>query len=110
MSAVRGKADMHSHTDQILTIWDGQTPEATLANRARERARPVFFPHTRADDVIYPRPALKRDVPKSPFTATGSASAHRRASHFKIPAIFFPRRRSASGGGGSFCWSYLPRR
>ena len=45
--------------------------------------RPVFFPHTRADGVIYPRPALKRDVPKSPFTPTGSASAHRRASHFK---------------------------
>jgi len=42
---------MYSHTDQILTSWDGQTPEATLANRARERARPVFFPHTRADDV-----------------------------------------------------------
>ena len=83
MSALRGKADMHSHTDQILTSWDGQTPEATLANRARERARPVFFPHTTADDVIYPRPALKRDVPKSPFTPTGSASAHRRASHFK---------------------------
>jgi hypothetical protein len=39
-------------------------------------AGPVFFPHTRADDVIYPRPALRRDVPKSPFTPTGSASAH----------------------------------
>ena len=43
----------------------------------------VFFPHMRGDDVIYPRPALRRDVPKSPFTPTGSASAHRRASHFK---------------------------
>ena len=42
----------------------------------------VFFPHMRGDDVIYPRPALRRDVPKSPFTPTGSASAHRRASHF----------------------------
>ena len=45
MSALRGKADMHSHTDQILTSWDGQTPEATLANRARERAAGFLSAH-----------------------------------------------------------------
>src|SRR5262249_22495395 len=62
-----------------------------------------------ADDVIYLRPALRRDVPKSPFTPRGSPSGHRRASHFKRPARFFCRRQSASGGGRTLSWAYFPR-
>ena len=42
-----------------------------------------FFSHMSADDVVCLRIALKRDVPKSLFRPTGSASAHRWASHFK---------------------------
>src|SRR5262249_21837174 len=64
------------------------------------RITSVFFPHTEADDVIYPRPALGRDVPKSPFTPTGSASAHRRGVALQMtgdllsPALISKRRRA----------------
>src|SRR5262249_41334455 len=59
----------------------------------------VFFPHMRADDVIYPRPALRRDVPRSPFTPTGSASAHRRGARLQIPGVFFVGAQQQREGG-----------